>query len=65
MLDLLKETGMIGCKPIETLMDSTVKLGKKGDSKLVDKWCYQTLVSKLIYLSYTRLDIDFSVSVMS
>ena len=37
ILDLLKETGMIGCKPTDTPMDSANKLGKtKGDS-LIDK----------------------------
>jgi hypothetical protein len=27
VLDLLKETGMLGCKPADTPMDSTKKIG--------------------------------------
>ena len=30
-LDLLKETRMLECNPIDTLMDSTTKLGAKED----------------------------------
>ncbi|KAL5854358.1 hypothetical protein ACOSQ3_004176 [Xanthoceras sorbifolium] len=65
VLDLLKETGMLGCKPPDTLMDATTKLGAKGDSKTIDKGRYQRLVGKLIYLSHTRPDIGFAVSSVS
>ena len=65
VLDLLKETGMMDCKPAETPMDSTCKLGTIKDSAPVDKGMYQRLVGKLIYLSHTRPDIGFSVSVVS
>ena len=65
VLDLLKETGMLGCKPAETPMDSSTKLGANKDSVPVDKGKYQRLVGKLIYLSHTRPDIGFSVSVVS
>lgn len=65
VLDLLKETGMLGCKPAETPMDHTIKLGRKEGSVPVDKGRYQRLVGKLIYLSRTRPDIGFSVSVVS
>ena len=63
VLYLLKETGMLGCKPAETPMDSSTKLGANKDSVPVDKGRYQRLVGKLIYLSHTRPDIGFSVSV--
>ena len=36
-LDLLKETRMLGSKPADTLMDSTIKMGAKEDSVPVDK----------------------------
>ncbi|KAL5779663.1 hypothetical protein ACOSQ2_010400 [Xanthoceras sorbifolium] len=65
VLDLLKETGMMGCRPADTPMDSTTKLGAKGESGLVDKGRYQRLVGKLIYLSHTRPDIGFAVSYVS
>ncbi|RVW80146.1 Retrovirus-related Pol polyprotein from transposon TNT 1-94 [Vitis vinifera] len=65
VLDLLNETGMLGCKPAETPMDTTVKLEESNGSALVDKGRYQRLVGKLIYLSHTRPDIGFFVSVVS
>ncbi|RVW56043.1 Retrovirus-related Pol polyprotein from transposon TNT 1-94 [Vitis vinifera] len=62
---LMNETGMLGCKPAETPMDTTVKLEESDGSAPVDKGRYQRLVGKLIYLSHTRPDIGFSVSVVS
>lgn len=65
VLDLLKETGMLGCKPAETPVDQTVKLGAQKDENPVDKGRFQRLVGKLIYLSHTRPDIAFAVSRVS
>ncbi|RVW96855.1 Retrovirus-related Pol polyprotein from transposon TNT 1-94 [Vitis vinifera] len=65
ILDLLKETGMLGCKPIDTPMDSQKKLGIEKESTPVDRGRYQRLVGRLIYLSHTRLDIGFAVSAVS
>ena len=56
---------MLGCKPADTPMDSTVKLGAKKDSAPADKGKYQRLVGKPIYLSRTRPNIGFLVSVVS
>ncbi|KAL5758013.1 hypothetical protein ACOSP7_020624 [Xanthoceras sorbifolium] len=65
ILDLLKETGMTACKPADTPMDYTTKLGLIEESPPVDKGRYQRLVGKLIYLSHTRPDIAFPVSTVS
>ena len=65
VLDLLNETGMMGCKPVDTLMDPNVKLGPRTGGTTVDKGRYQQLVGELIYLTHTRPDIGFSVSVVS
>lgn len=64
VLDLLEETGMLKCKPSET----PIQLGNKtkmleGDP--VDKGSYQRLIGKLIYLSHTRPNIAFVVSLVS
>ena len=64
-LGLLKETGMMGCGPVDTLMDVNVKLNNKYDDQHVDKGQYQRLVGKLLYLSHTRPDIAFAVSCVS
>ncbi|RVW24406.1 Retrovirus-related Pol polyprotein from transposon RE1 [Vitis vinifera] len=65
ILDLLKETGMLGCKPIDAPMDSQKKLGIEKESTPVDRRRYQRLVGHLIYLSHTQPDIGFAVSVVS
>lgn len=46
-------------------MDSTIKLGAKGDSAPVEKGRSQRLIGKLINLSHTRPDFDLLVSVKS
>lgn len=46
-------------------MDPTNKIGTKEGSAPIDKGRYQRLVGKLISLSHTRLDISFSVSMVS
>lgn len=62
----MKETWILGCKPVDTPTDSNSKLGNNNNnSGPVDKRRYQRLVGKLIYLSHTRLDISFAVSVVS
>ncbi|XP_060964985.1 retrovirus-related Pol polyprotein from transposon RE2 [Cannabis sativa] len=66
VLDLLNETGMMGCKPAETPSEPNVKLQAVEDLKSVkDKELYQRLVERLINLSHTRPDIAFSVSMVS
>ena len=63
--DLLKETRKTACKPVSTPIDSSNKLGCGDEKALVDKEMYQRLVGILIYLSHTRLDIAFAVSLVS
>ncbi|RVW55529.1 Mediator of RNA polymerase II transcription subunit 33A [Vitis vinifera] len=63
VLDLLTETSMLGCKP----SDTPIKARKRteSDGKPVDGERYQRLVGRLIYLSHTRPDIAFAISVVS
>lgn len=65
IIDLLKEVGMLGCKPSEVPVEPNFKLKTTGSGERVDKERYQRLVGKLIYLSHTRPDIAFSVSMVS
>ena len=64
VLDLLTETGMLGCIPAVTPIDPKLKLCA-GVGEPADKERYQRLVGRLIYLSHTRPDISFAVSVVS
>ncbi|CAL8130892.1 unnamed protein product [Prunus armeniaca] len=59
------ETGMLDCKPIDTSIEQNHKLGLYPDQVPTDKERFQRLVGKLIYLSHTRPDIAYAVSVVS
>lgn len=65
VLDLLFEVGMLDCKPVDTPTIQNQKLGGDSDSAPTNKEQYQKLVGKLIYLSHTRPDIAYAVSVVS
>jgi hypothetical protein len=65
VLDLLTETGMLACKPAETPIEMNHKLGIFPDQTPTDKGRYQRLVGRLIYLSHTRPDLTYVVSVVS
>ncbi|XP_038885878.1 uncharacterized mitochondrial protein AtMg00810-like [Benincasa hispida] len=64
-LDLLKEIGKTGCKPADTPVEYNAKLGVINNKVPVSKERYQRLVGKLIYLSHTRPDISYAVSMVS
>ena len=56
---------MLGCRPASTPMDPNVKLSPEMGELLPDASPYQRLVGRLIYLTNTRPDISFAVSVVS
>ncbi|RVX05223.1 Retrovirus-related Pol polyprotein from transposon RE1 [Vitis vinifera] len=64
-LDILEETGMLDCKPVDTPMDPNVKLIPGQGEPLGDPGRYRRLVGKLNYLTITRPNISFPVSVVS
>ena len=65
VLDLLEEIGMSGCKPSDTPIKQNHKLGEQTKGVLAEVGRDQRLVRKLIYLSHTRPDIGFAISVVS
>ena len=64
-LDILTETGMLNCKPVDTHMDPNVKLLPGQGELLRDPGRYRQLVGKLNYLTITRPNISFLVSIVS
>ncbi|RVX02203.1 hypothetical protein CK203_025476 [Vitis vinifera] len=60
----IKDLGLLGCKVAETPIEPNLKLhtAKPKDVKNIEQ--YQRLVGRLIYLSPTRLDIAFAVSMV-
>ncbi|GKB83042.1 retrovirus-related pol polyprotein from transposon RE2, partial [Tanacetum coccineum] len=64
VMDLLKDSNMLYSKPVATPLDSKLKL-KSSREPLRSASYYQKLVGKLIYLTITRPDISFAVSLVS
>ena len=64
-LEILEETSMLDCKPVDTPMDPNVKLMPGQGEPLRDPGRYRRLVRKLNYLTITQPDISFLVSVVS
>ena len=62
-LDLIQKIRMLGCKLGDIPMEPNHKLRLLRNSK-VDRERYQLLVGILIYLSHTRPDTAFAVSVL-
>ena len=63
-LDILADTGMLDCKPVDTPMDPNVKFVPGQEEPLQDLRRYQRLVGKLNYLTITQPDISFPVMVI-
>ena len=64
-LYILADTGMLDYKPVDTPMDPIVKLVPCQGEPLQDPRRYRRLVGKLNYLTITRPDISFPMSVVS
>jgi hypothetical protein len=64
VVDLLHEAGMEDSKSAPTPLKSNLKLDDRGEP-LPDISVYQRLVGKLIYLTITRPDITYAVSLVS
>lgn len=64
-LDLLQDTGLLGCKPSSTPMHPKIKIGKDIGTRLSNPSSYRRLIGKLLYLTHTRPDICYAVSRLS
>ena len=65
VLDLLNDTGMMGCSPASTPVDPNIKISSESGELLSDPASYQHLVGRLVYLTNTIPNLAFAVSVVS
>lgn len=61
----MKKIGKIEFKPAESPIEPNHRLGEAHENAAADKGAYQRLVGNLIFLSHTRPDIAYAVSVVS
>ncbi|XP_021763640.1 uncharacterized protein LOC110728272 [Chenopodium quinoa] len=65
ILDILKSTGMEGCKPTKFPFPKGIKLSIEQGELIEDPEIYRRIVGKLLYLNLTRPDISYSVQQLS
>jgi hypothetical protein len=64
-LDLLKDAGLLGSKPANTPLDTSIKLYNDSAMPYADISRYRRLVGKLLYLNTTQPDITFATQQLS
>ncbi|XP_076893891.1 uncharacterized protein LOC143546021 [Bidens hawaiensis] len=64
-LDILEDSGMLGCRPSAFPMEQNLKLGKRDEGEYVDASQCRRLIGRLLYMQATRPDIAHSVNVLS
>ena len=64
-LQLLTDTGFLGCKPSKSPMDQNCKLTLTDGDLLKDPATYRRLIGKLLYLTITRPDLSYCVHKLS
>ena len=56
---------MVECNPTNFPMEAQLKLKKEGGGRSMDTTLYMNLIGSLRHLLYTRLDMTYSVSILS
>jgi hypothetical protein len=62
---MLTKFDMVDCKSTSTLIFDGVVLCRDDGAKIVDEKAYKIIVRILMFLTHTRLDISYLVSLVS
>ena len=62
---MLSKYGMASCKPIYVLLDQNGKRGAHVGDVLEDATMYRKIVGNLIYMTITRLDMNYTIGLKS
>jgi hypothetical protein len=60
-IDILERAGMFDCKPCSTPVDTQAKLSEDDVPSVADAMSYRSLTGALQYLTFSRLDIAYTV----
>jgi hypothetical protein len=60
--DLMKKFNMAELKPVSTPMSTATMLDLVENNEVVDQGEYMSMIGSLLYLTVTRPDIQFTVS---
>ena len=63
--DMFKKFDMANCKPLSTPIVHGVTLCRDDGAKIVDETLYMSIVGSLIFLTHTRADIAYLVSLVA
>ncbi|GKG11699.1 hypothetical protein Tco_0345936, partial [Tanacetum coccineum] len=61
VLESLKKYGFDSCDPVDTPMVEKSKLDKDKEGKAVDLSHYRSMIGTLLYLTASRLDLQFAI----
>ncbi len=64
-LNKLSKYGMTWCKPISIPLEQNVKLNADEGDLVEDTTMYKCIVGNLIYMTITRLDLNYVIGVVS
>lgn len=65
VLDILKDSGMLGCKPSLFPIKQNLKLDRGVKEEQVDANQYRRLIGRLLYLQATRTDVTYAINALS
>jgi len=65
MKEILEKFKMESCNSVSTPIETSIKLSKEGDDRVIEPTLYKSLVGSLRYLTITRPDIVYGVGLVS